>query len=302
MAASYIRRGDKIVGPVDVPKLQELVAAGKMLPTDDLAKDRAGPWTKASRTKLFAKPELEPIDSWQQSATVTWTYADREAVPKEQSGRRESNLKRRVVWIVLGLAPVVAVAAWFLLHDKAKATASKPTAPESNPLPSETASTKTQQNIPDINTPQVKPVSPATATPVAAAKTVPAPATTPIIRPRFRAGIEELIKEARVLTNLPSAGATLGNVIEQRDKVQKCFAQLSDPQGEIEKRLYVVAKQFSNIGAPIIAESARLYVESMGLNDTNFMAKCRANLNQACSERKGQLSDMEKILDLVPNK
>lgn len=65
----YVRRGEKIVGPLDAVKLKGLAADGRLLPTDLLAKDPAGPWTDASRTKLFAKKkivepprELSPID------------------------------------------------------------------------------------------------------------------------------------------------------------------------------------------------------------------------------------------------
>ena len=65
MAGWYVRRGEKVIGPVDLAKLRESAAAGKLLPTDQLAKDAAGPWTEASRTTLFAKepagaPRLEP--------------------------------------------------------------------------------------------------------------------------------------------------------------------------------------------------------------------------------------------------
>lgn len=57
MAGWYIRRGEKIVGPVEQSKLQELVATGRLLPTDQLAKEIAGPWNEAGRTTLFAKPK-----------------------------------------------------------------------------------------------------------------------------------------------------------------------------------------------------------------------------------------------------
>ena len=60
MAGWYIRRGEKIVGPVEIPKLQELVAGGRLLPTDQLAKDVSGPWKEAGSTTLFAKPKSKP--------------------------------------------------------------------------------------------------------------------------------------------------------------------------------------------------------------------------------------------------
>ncbi len=60
MAGYYIRRGEKVIGPVDLAKLKEAAAAGNLLPTDQLAKDAAGPWTVASRTTLFAKEPAEP--------------------------------------------------------------------------------------------------------------------------------------------------------------------------------------------------------------------------------------------------
>ena len=60
MAGWYVRRGEKVIGPVDLARLRESVAAGKLLPTDQLAKDAAGPWTEARRTRLFAKKPVEP--------------------------------------------------------------------------------------------------------------------------------------------------------------------------------------------------------------------------------------------------
>lgn len=56
MAGWYVRRGEKVIGPIDASKLKESVAAGKLLPTDQLAKDAAGPWTEAGKTKLFESP------------------------------------------------------------------------------------------------------------------------------------------------------------------------------------------------------------------------------------------------------
>ena len=58
MAGWYVRRGEKVVGPVDVSRMKELAGEGKLLPTDQLAKDAAGPWSEASRTSLFPK---EPV-------------------------------------------------------------------------------------------------------------------------------------------------------------------------------------------------------------------------------------------------
>jgi TM2 domain-containing membrane protein YozV len=63
MAAWYIKRGEKVAGPVDAAKLKQLVSAGKVLPSDALAKEANGPWTPAGRTSLFAsspKPASVP--------------------------------------------------------------------------------------------------------------------------------------------------------------------------------------------------------------------------------------------------
>lgn len=54
MAGWYIQRGEKIVGPVDLQKLRELVGNGRVLPTDNLSTDITGPWNEAGRTDLFA--------------------------------------------------------------------------------------------------------------------------------------------------------------------------------------------------------------------------------------------------------
>lgn len=61
MAGYYIRRGESVIGPTSVAKLKELVAAGRLLPSDLVAKDAAGPWTELAKTELFAKrPDNNP--------------------------------------------------------------------------------------------------------------------------------------------------------------------------------------------------------------------------------------------------
>ena len=60
MAKWYVRRGEKVIGPVDIAKLREAVATGALLPTDQLSNDAGGPWTQASDTRLFAKESAEP--------------------------------------------------------------------------------------------------------------------------------------------------------------------------------------------------------------------------------------------------
>ena len=55
MAGWYVRRGEKVLGPVDLERLKESVAAGKLLPTDQLAKDAAGPWTEAGAHNTFCE-------------------------------------------------------------------------------------------------------------------------------------------------------------------------------------------------------------------------------------------------------
>jgi hypothetical protein len=61
MPGWYVRRGEKVVGPIDVGKLKELVSSGKLLPTDLLAEDVAGPWKKAADTTLYAKNSTTEI-------------------------------------------------------------------------------------------------------------------------------------------------------------------------------------------------------------------------------------------------
>lgn len=57
MGGFYIRRGEKIVGPVDKATLQQLVGENRLLPTDELSKEMAGPWAAAGSTALFAVPQ-----------------------------------------------------------------------------------------------------------------------------------------------------------------------------------------------------------------------------------------------------
>ncbi len=52
----YVRRGTKIQGPIAAAALKKLAEGGQLKPTDELAKDPAGPWTAASRTSLFTAP------------------------------------------------------------------------------------------------------------------------------------------------------------------------------------------------------------------------------------------------------
>jgi hypothetical protein len=59
MAAWYVRRGESVIGPIDSAKLSQLVTDGRLLPSDQLAKDAAGPWTEARRTPLFVNAPTE---------------------------------------------------------------------------------------------------------------------------------------------------------------------------------------------------------------------------------------------------
>ena len=61
MAGWYVRRAEKVAGPIELAKLKELAAAGKLHPTDQLAKDAAGPWTEAGHTTLFANPSVSNL-------------------------------------------------------------------------------------------------------------------------------------------------------------------------------------------------------------------------------------------------
>lgn len=94
----YVKRGDKIIGPLGTDKLKGCVAEGKVLPTDQLAKDVAGPWTTAGNTKLFAErqaPEPPPTE-W-----VTVISPERVAEATQKSS------KGILIWAV-GLATIVA--------------------------------------------------------------------------------------------------------------------------------------------------------------------------------------------------
>lgn len=70
MASWYVRRGEKVVGPFDVSKLKELAALGKLLPTDQLAKDAGGPWTEAKRTILFGQSSKQKRPPSQDSSAI----------------------------------------------------------------------------------------------------------------------------------------------------------------------------------------------------------------------------------------
>lgn len=106
MAGWYVRRGEKVVGPVELPKLQELVAAGRIVPTDQIASDVAGPWKEAGRTKLFAKPKQTPVVKPETSPpppTPLVSEPDRlPAVVEEPENGRAIGQVLHVVHIVFG--------------------------------------------------------------------------------------------------------------------------------------------------------------------------------------------------------
>jgi hypothetical protein len=102
MAGWYIRRGEKIVGPIELPKLQELVATGRLVPTDQLAKDVAGPWKEAGSTTLFAKPKQTSVV---ESAPPTSLVPKPESLPavveEPESGKAVTQVVH-VVHVVFG--------------------------------------------------------------------------------------------------------------------------------------------------------------------------------------------------------
>ena len=110
MADWYIKRGEEVTGPIRTDKLQESVAAGKILPTDKLAKDAAGPWTTAGKTRLFAKgqtPEL-PSDEW-----MTMVSPERVAEATRKSSKS-------ILWAVgaIALLAAASVAGMMILASR----------------------------------------------------------------------------------------------------------------------------------------------------------------------------------------
>jgi hypothetical protein len=57
MAGWYVRRGEKVLGPISSTQLKEGYAAGKLLITDEIAKDPGGPWTEVRKTSLAPHAE-----------------------------------------------------------------------------------------------------------------------------------------------------------------------------------------------------------------------------------------------------
>jgi hypothetical protein len=92
MAEWYVRRGEKVIGPFEITKLKDLATAGKILPTDLLAKDAAGPWKEAASTTLFAattppKPP-EQIPAQDRSTTLVQTTERLPVVIEPAQGNR----------------------------------------------------------------------------------------------------------------------------------------------------------------------------------------------------------------------
>jgi hypothetical protein len=85
MAGWYVKRGGSVTGPIETDSLKGFVASGKLLPTDQIAKDVAGPWSTAGKTKLFAtlpSPEPPPAE-W---VTVVTPERVAEATRKSSKG------------------------------------------------------------------------------------------------------------------------------------------------------------------------------------------------------------------------
>lgn len=66
MAGWYVRRGEKVMGPIESAQLKQGYATGKLLPTDEIAKDPAGPWTEVRKTSIAkqeepAKPQVPAV-------------------------------------------------------------------------------------------------------------------------------------------------------------------------------------------------------------------------------------------------
>ncbi len=55
MAGLYVRRGEQVVGPIDEANLKELAGTSRLLPSDELSPDLAGPWVRFSDLPSFAE-------------------------------------------------------------------------------------------------------------------------------------------------------------------------------------------------------------------------------------------------------
>ena len=85
MAGWYLRRGEKVVGPLSASKLQESLAAGKALPTDEVSKSLAGPWTPLSKTRLADDAPAPPPKNLPTKARPAELIVPKE--PDEQPAR-----------------------------------------------------------------------------------------------------------------------------------------------------------------------------------------------------------------------
>ncbi len=93
-AAWFIRSNGKVHGPLDSAKLKQLVAAGKIDQTSEVAQNENGPWVPAGRVKgLFAQPDI-PAAPPPPIETAATTPAVPQAKPshKNHGGYVDSNL------------------------------------------------------------------------------------------------------------------------------------------------------------------------------------------------------------------
>jgi hypothetical protein len=172
MASEYfVRRGEKVVGPVSIAKIRRMAAEGRIQPTDQLGKHPGGPWAPASRAKgLFPIPDTraaqhsEVLDGSQSVFMGDLDFTRLVEVAEGEAANREPeppvalrksfirNLARPIVLVASGVLLLGGVSglAWLVYGPL---STSRPAAPQSvlppnassiRPAPVESAITNRQ--------------------------------------------------------------------------------------------------------------------------------------------------------------
>lgn len=115
------------------------------------------------------------------------------------------------------------------------------------------------------------------------------------IRPRFSAGLEKFILEARAFANLPSTGASVNSMREQLAAMQQAFARVSDPQSKQETLIYAKAKMVVAT-APIMMQFYELYARSLEF-EGDLADRNKNHVDENAEEIKEKISELEKLLD-----
>lgn len=125
MAGWYVRRGEKVLGPISSTQLKEGYAAGKVFGTDEIAKDPSGPWHEVRTTSVASSVGVPATALQSQTAPVPTATPDQLAAaihststPQEKPVeaprvRRSARWTPQLVLLLAGVSLTSGVAGFF---------------------------------------------------------------------------------------------------------------------------------------------------------------------------------------------